>query len=467
MVLYSSPMSNLETKWKIKFYLEARKSPEEEKKTRKIPIYMYVTFGRGQRLQFYTRELVYNDQIDDNYLIKVKNDRHYFRPIKPSVNESRSINGRLEKIAQETVRLIEVADKSDPPVNLSSEYLKSALKAWIDKDVKPSKDIKGMSIAEAMDEYKMYSSMRQAPKTQASFKQVRDNMEAFINSNKYVPIYLADIDQSFIEGFENFLINKKVKDKTIYERVNGKIVSTGVLYKNLSNNTYAKNLKVLRAFLNWVKEKGWYENNVTIRFKENEGAILFLTIDELTTLQNAKFINLKHERLRDIFVFGVFTGLRYGDLKALKKNDFRDGRIWFYEQKNKATIERNVKLMPKALAIVEKYKNVTGDMLLPAYSNPNKLLKEVFTLAKIERLVTINHMYAGGKTEESILPLSKVAHSHMERKTFITTALTLNMPPAIVRANTGHSKNSKAFNRYYNIIDSVKDDAMDATFGKL
>jgi len=461
-------MSNLETKWKIKFYLEARKNSGEEKHTdRKIPIYMYVTFGRGQRLQFYTRESVYVDQIDEHYLKRVKEDRHYFRPIKPSVNDSRSINGRFEKIAQETVRLIEVADKSDPPVDLSAEYLKSALKAWIDKDIKPSRDSKGMSIAEAMDEYKIYSAMRQAPKTQASFKQVRDNIEAYIKTNKYAAIYLADIDQSFIEGFENFLINKKVKDKTISERVNGKIVSTEVIYKNLSNNTYAKNLKVLRAFLNWVKEKGWYENNVTIRFKENEGAILFLTIDELTTLQNAKFINTKHERLRDIFVFGVFTGLRYGDLKALKKNDFRDGRIWFYEQKNKATIERNVKLMPKALAIVEKYKNMPGDLLLPAYSNPNKLLKEVFTLAKIERLVTIVHMYAGGKTEEIILPLSKVAHSHMERKTFITTALTLNMPPAVVRANTGHSKNSKAFNRYYNIIDSVKDDAMDATFGKL
>lgn len=461
-------MPNLETKWKIKFYLEARKSSDEEKNSnRKVPIYMYVTFGMGQRLQFYSRESVNADQFDGNYLKRVKEDRHFFRPIKPGINESRSINGRLEKMAQETVRLIELADKSDPPVVLSADYLRSALKGWIRKDIKPLRDNKGMGILEAMDEYKIYSAMRQAPKTQASFKQVRDNIEAFINSKKNKITFLGDIDQTFIEGFENFLINKKVKDKTITKRENGKIISTEVLYKNISNNTYAKNLKVLRAFLNWCKEKGWYGNNITIKFKENDGAILFLTIDELTTLQNAKFLNSKHERLRDIFVFGVFTGLRYGDLKALKKNDFRDGRIWFYEQKNKATIERNVKLMPKALAIVEKYKLMTGDLLLPAYSNPNKLLKEVFALAKIERLVTINHMYAGGKTEEMILPLSKVAHSHMERKTFITTALTLNMPPAVVRANTGHSKNSKAFNRYYNIIDSVKDDAMDATFGKL
>jgi len=443
-------MSYLETKWKIKFYLEARKSSEAEKITdRKIPIYMYVTFGRGQRLQFYTRESVYSDQIDEKYLEKVKDDRHYFRPIKPQVNESRSINGRLEKIAQETLRLIEMADRSDPPIDLNVDYLKSALKAWIDRDIKPIKDSKGISLAEAMDEYKKYSALHHAPKTVAGFKQVRDNVEAFIETQKGQAPRLTDIDQEFVDGFDAFLISKKV---------NG---------KNLSNNTHAKNMKVLKTFLRWCKDKGWFEGSVIIKYKENEGSILFLTIEELAKLQEAKFVNPTHDRIRDIFVFGVFTGLRYGDLKALKKNDFRDGRIWFYEQKNKATIERNVKVMPKALAIIEKYKTMPGGTLLPAYSDPNKLLKDVFTLAKIERLVTVVNKFAGGRTEETIVPLSKLAHSHMERKTFITTALTLGMPESVVKANTGHSKSSNSFKRYYKIIDSVKDDAMDATLGKL
>ena len=443
-------MSNLETKWKIKFYLEARKSSDEEKDSkRNVPIYMYVTFGRGQRLQFYTRESVYHNHIDEKYLDKVKEDRNYFRPIKPAVNESRSINGRLEKIAQETLRLIEVADKSDPPIDLTADYLKSALRSWIDKDIKPIKEPKGISLGEAMDEYKKYSTLHHAPKTVAGFKQVRDNIEGFIITQKDKTVGLSEIDQEFVDGFRTFLINKKVNEK------------------HLSNNTYAKNLKVLKSFLKWCREKGWFEGSVIIRYKENEGSILFLTIEEFAQLQNAKFTNSKHERIRDIFVFGVFTGLRYGDLKALKKNDFRDERIWFYEQKNNATFERNIKVMPKALAIVEKYKNLPGDMLLPAYSNPNTLLKDVFTLARIERLVTIKKMFAGGRTEEKIVPLSKHAHSHMERKTFITIALQLGMPESVVKSNTGHSKNSNSFKRYYNIIDSVKDDAMDATFGKL
>ena len=56
MAKITSPMSNLETKWKIKFYIENRKvSDVEEQIAKKVPIYMFVTFGRGQRLQFYTR----------------------------------------------------------------------------------------------------------------------------------------------------------------------------------------------------------------------------------------------------------------------------------------------------------------------------------------------------------------------------------------------------------------------------
>ncbi|NVN96737.1 tyrosine-type recombinase/integrase, partial [Candidatus Nomurabacteria bacterium] len=221
------------------------------------------------------------------------------------------------------------------------------------------------------------------------------------------------------------------------------------------------------AFIKWCASKGWYEGSISIKYKENEGAILFLTQEEFTKLENAKFSLPALERMRDVFIFGTMTGLRYGDIKGLKKNDFRDGRIWYYEQKKQATIERNIKLVPKALAVVQKYMDLPGDQLLPVYSDPNRLLKDLFVAAKIERQVTIVRKYAGGRIEETIVPLSQVAHSHMGRKTFITFGLTMGIPEVVLKSITGHSKDSDSFRRYYNIIDSMKDDALDATFGKL
>jgi len=452
-------MGNLETKWKIKFYLEKRKDNNSDNLQKaKSPIYMYVTFGKGQRLQFYTGEMVYADQIDEKYLAKVRDDRNHFRPVKSQVIDSTSINNRLEGIAREAKRIIEYADKSDPPIELTSVYIKDAIKAWVDKDFNPNKKNKGMPLSQALDEYRSYSVLHNAPKTVAGFKQVRDNIESYIKTTKYKEVFLSDIDQNFVDGFEEFLINKKIEQKN---------PKKNTIERHLSNNTYAKNLKVLRAFLKWCNAKSWYHGTVRISYKENEGAIHFLTISEFKQLENAKFRNEVHERMRDVFIFGVLTGLRYGDLKKLKKNDFRDGKIWFFEQKKKATRERNIKLVPLALEIVHRYKNWPGVQLLPAYSDPNRILKEVFVLARIEREVTIKKKFAGGRTEESIVPLSKLAHSHMGRKTFITLALSMGMPEVVVKSITGHSKDSESFRRYYDIIDTIKDDAMDVTFGKL
>lgn len=444
-------MTYLETKWKIKFYLEKRIfSPEESATDRKIPIYMFVTFGKGERLQFYTRELVHADHFDEDYLKKVKEDRCFFRPVKPQVADSRSINGRLEVIAKEVVRFIELAGKSDPPVGLSAKYLKAALKSWIDKDTKPSIIEKGMTLAEAMDEYKIYIELHLAPKTVSGFKQVRDNVEAFIKILKIKDIGLSDINQGFVDGFETFLIKKKMK--------NG---------ENYSNNTYAKNQKKLNTFLLWCKSKGWFAGGVRIKWKENPGAILFVTKEEFKKLEEAKFDDVTHDRVRDVFVFGTMTGLRYGQLKELKKSDYNDDHINYHDHKKGAFIQRTIKLVPKALAVVEKYKDWPGKFLLPAVANPNKKLKEVFVKAEIERQVKKVHKYAGGKVKEEVMYLSQLAHSHMERKTFITLGLEMGIPDAVLKSITGHTKDSAAFNRYHEFLDSMKDDAMDATFGKL
>ena len=161
------------------------------------------------------------------------------------------------------------------------------------------------------------------------------------------------------------------------------------------------------------------------------------------------------------------TGLRYGQLKELKKSDFNIDHLSYHDHKKRAFIQRTIKLVPKALAVVEKYKEWPGEFLLPAVSNPNKKLKEVFVAASIERQVTIVRKLASGKVQEKILYLSQLAHSHMQRKTFITLGLSMGIPDAVLKSITGHAKNSASFNRYHEFLDSMKDDAMDATFGKL
>jgi hypothetical protein len=119
------------------------------------------------------------------------------------------------------------------------------------------------------------------------------------------------------------------------------------------------------------------------------------------------------------------------------------------------------------LAIIEKYKEWPGDMLLPTWADPNRKIKKVFKLAGINQTITIVKKYAGGRTEEITVQRWEKATSHMERKTFITLGVTQNIPEAILKSITGHTKDSKAFKRYFEINDKHRDDALVAAFGDL
>jgi len=327
------------------------------------------------------------------------------------------------------------------------------LKAWIksDPDKIETKLPDEKSLKSALDEYKEYLTLNMAKKTAEGFKQVRDNIEAFITKQYSRDIKLPEIDQAFVNGFESFLITK-----------------TGQHKKKLSHNTYCKNLKILRSFLKWcTNKKKYFEGNVKISYKENESEILFLTLEELNSLEKKTFDDITLERARDVFVFGCFTGLRYGDIKKLKKSDLRNGRIYYFEQKKNATTSKSIKLVNRTISIVEKYKDWPGEMLLPAYSDPNKKLKDVFKAAGLDQTISIVKKYAGGHTEEVSVQRWEKATSHMERKTFITLSITQKMPEAILKSITGHVKDSGAFRRYYEIDEKFRDAAMDDAFGNL
>ena len=76
---------------------------------------------------------------------------------------------------------------------------------------------------------------------------------------------------------------------------------------------------------------------------------------------------------RDIFVFQCNVGCRIGDLLRLKKRDIINGAVEYIPTK---TIKERAKtvvvpLNAIAMSIVEKYKDVPGDQLLPFISSQN------------------------------------------------------------------------------------------------
>lgn len=104
--------------------------------------------------------------------------------------------------------------------------------------------------------------------------------------------------------------------------------------KGLRNTTIAKNLAFVRWFLRWAHKKGYYNGDMQDTFKPklkgtdgNSKEIIYLTQDEIKILENHQFLPMQAalERVRDVFLFCCFTGLRYSDVAKLKRSDIKDG----------------------------------------------------------------------------------------------------------------------------------------------
>lgn len=109
----------------------------------------------------------------------------------------------------------------------------------------------------------------------------------------------------------------------------------------------------------------------------------YLTQTEIQTLMDAPIKNTYHELVRDLFVFSVFTGLAYSDVKNLTTDNlqtFFDGNLWIITRRKKTNTESNIRLLDVPKRIMEKYKGLARDghvFPVPSNGSCNKILKEI------------------------------------------------------------------------------------------
>ena len=118
-----------------------------------------------------------------------------------------------------------------------------------------------------------------------------------------------------------------------------------------------------------------------------------------------------------------------------------------------------------AMSIVEKYKDVPGEQLLPFISsqNYNENIKSILEKVGITYLVT--KLDSVTRTESKV-PINEIASSHMARRTFIGNIYKLVKDPNLVSALTGHVEGSRAFSRYRAIDMDMKMDLVMIMEGK-
>ena len=236
--------------------------------------------------------------------------------------------------------------------------------------------------------------------------------------------------------------------------------------KEMRNTTIGKQLSFLKWFLRWAFKKGVHQNNAydsyKPKLKSTQKKIIFLTWDELNRLREFKipFNKQALERVRDVFLFQCFTGLRYSDVFNLRRSDIKGDHIEVTTVKTSDSLI--IELNNHSKAILNKYKDVAfeDDKVLPVITNQkmNDYLKELAELAGIDEPIRQTY-YKGNERIDDVTPKYALLGTHAGRRTFICNALALGIPPQVVMKWTGHS-DYKAMKPYIDIADDIKANAM-------
>ena len=232
------------------------------------------------------------------------------------------------------------------------------------------------------------------------------------------------------------------------------------------NSNISKNLSIYKGFLNWAFDNG-YNKFVEYRKFSIEGYFkgflrssdsIALSKQEVMQLYNHDFQSEILAQTRDVFCFACFTGLRYSDLENLRKVNVKNEYIKLTTIKgNKELI---IDLNKYAREILRKYEDLPGDRCLPVPNNPklNENLKEMgmeVGFTDIEEIV----FFKGKKRFTEVYERYQLITTHTARRTFITTALVMNIPAQVIMTWTGHS-DYKTFEGYIKISEEVRKNAI-------
>lgn len=237
--------------------------------------------------------------------------------------------------------------------------------------------------------------------------------------------------------------------------------------RKMRNSTIENQVDFIRMFLRWSHLKGYHTDNSFEMFrpklKSPQRKIIFLTPHELKQLRDMNIPPAKQylERVRDVFLFMCFTGLRHSDTFNLRRSDIKKDTIEITTIKT--TDSLIIELNGQSRSILEKYEDTPfkDNKALPVISNQrmNDYLKELCKLAEINEPVRMTH-FVGHTRIDEVLPKYELIGTHVGRRTFVCNALALGIPAHVVMKWTGHS-DYKAMKPYIDIADSIKAKSME------
>lgn len=238
-----------------------------------------------------------------------------------------------------------------------------------------------------------------------------------------------------------------------YHRYNKFLDSLG-----LSQNSKSKDIQIIKTImreaidLKLTDNKEFESRKFSVNRVDTES--VYLNSTEIETLFRFDFSNNKKlERVRDLFIFGCLTGLRFSDYANIKKDDYIEieGNLYINRRTQKTgEVVITPCTHPFILEIFSKYLECPNK-LPPSISGQkfNDYLKEVCKI--------VGFTETGRNADKPEDQLWECVTSHTARRSFATNAYLEGFPTLDIMKMTGH-RTEKAFLRYIKIskLDTAK-----------
>ena len=346
-----------------------------------------------------------------NFLVKQK--------VKKSVTGSADINGYLNDLDAQVKSFYRIGVTNKDTV--TPDYLRQKL-----DDFKNGKNPK-QSLFEFIDSYiKSVKALRTASTIQV-YNNTLNHLKAFKDfSRKNIDFETINLD--FYNDFTDYLIKEK----------------------DFSSNTVGKVVKTLKTFLNEATERGI---NTKLDFKSKrfkvmnqDSETIYLSETEIETIYKLDLsLDEKLDRVRDLFIVGCQTGLRFSDLSQLKTENINEGFIKVRTQKTNEIVV--VPLSNQVKSILNKYNGNLPNGI--SNQKTNEYLKELGNKAKFNQTIEIT-LNKGDVKIKSFKEKKDLITTHTARRSFATNLYLKGFPTISIMKITGH-KTEKAFMKYLKI----------------
>lgn len=317
--------------------------------------------------------------------------------------ESR-LNGKSKEAVETNAKI----DKLLLAVNTAFENL---VERKIDFDAANVKDLFQGSMETQMtlmkmtdavcDDIKARIGIDRAKGTYPGYHYMRLTLREFIETKyKVKDLAFGQLTEQFIHDYQAFAMEEK----------------------GYAIDTVRHHLAILKKVCHLAYKKGYSEKCHFQHFalpKQSERTPRALSRESFEKIRDVEIpaYRKSHMLARDLFLFACYTGVSYADVVSItEENLYTDdhGALWLKYRRKKNEHRASVKLLPEALALIEKYKSGDRKNLFPLlrWSNLRRHMKALAALAGIKDDLCYHqarHSFASLITLEAGVPIETIS----------------------------------------------------------